>query len=180
MGQTAAGCQARAEAAWISIASELPAESVWMAVDGLRLQRAMTNLVANAVEASRPGQEVRMVLTADHRQAVILVKDQGMGMDAETLENVFIPFNTRKLQGTGLGMAIAKKVIEAHGGQILIEPTGAESKSTSNCPVFGALFPAFGPSPGETGLPHPQGQSNGRSKMIIHTILNRLAIPASM
>jgi two-component system, NtrC family, sensor histidine kinase HydH len=120
MEQTAAEAQVRAEAARITLSSELPAEPVLMAVDGLRLQRAMTNLVANAVEASRPGQEVRTVLTADQRQAVIMVKDQGMGMDAETQENVFIPFYTRKLKGTGLGMAIAKKVIEAHGGQIFI------------------------------------------------------------
>lgn len=118
--QTAAGCRARAEAAGISIASELPAEPVRMAVDGLRLQRALTNLAANAIEASKPGQEVRMVLTADQQQAMITVRDRGAGMDPETLENVFIPFFSKKRQGTGLGMAIAKKVIEAHGGKILI------------------------------------------------------------
>jgi signal transduction histidine kinase len=118
--QTAADGQARAEAAGIRLAAELPAEPVLMAVDGLRLQRAMTNLVANAVEASRPGQEVQLALQANLQQAVITVKDQGIGMDAETLEHVFIPFYTRKSQGTGLGMAIAKKVIEAHGGKIRI------------------------------------------------------------
>jgi two-component system, NtrC family, sensor histidine kinase HydH len=118
--QTAAGCQVRAEAAGISIASELPAEPVLMAVDGLRLQRALTNLAANAIEASKPGQEVRMVLTADQQQAMITVRDRGAGMDQETLENVFIPFFSKKSQGTGLGMAIARKVVEAHGGKILI------------------------------------------------------------
>jgi signal transduction histidine kinase len=50
----------------------------------------------------------------------LMVKDQGVGMDRDTLENVFIPFFSKKAQGTGLGMAIAKKVVEAHGGQIFI------------------------------------------------------------
>jgi signal transduction histidine kinase len=60
--QTAAGCRARAEGAGISIASQLLAEPVRMPVDGLRLQRALTNWVVNAMEASKHGQEVRIEL----------------------------------------------------------------------------------------------------------------------
>lgn len=46
------------------------------------------------------------------------VTDKGKGIDRETLENLFIPFYSKKAKGTGLGMAIAKKIIEAHGGKI--------------------------------------------------------------
>ena len=91
-----------------------------MSVDGLRLQRALTNLVTNAIEASPKGQKVLLTLQADQEKVVIGVRDQGAGMDEETLENIFVPFFSKKSQGTGLGMAIAKKVIEAHGGEINI------------------------------------------------------------
>ncbi len=118
--QTAAWCKAKAEAAGIFIASELPAEPVLMSVDGLRLQRALANLVTNAIEASPTGQEVLLTLESDQEKVVIKVNDRGAGMDGETLENVFIPFFSKKSQGTGLGMAIAKKVVEAHAGEINI------------------------------------------------------------
>ena len=49
---------------------------------------------------------------------VIIIKDYGEGMDKETLENIFIPFYTKKSSGTGLGMALAKKIIEGHKGEI--------------------------------------------------------------
>jgi two-component system, NtrC family, sensor histidine kinase HydH len=118
--QATAGCKARAEAAGISLSSELPAEPIIISVDGLRLQRALTNLITNAIEASPEGREVVLLLKTTQEKLVIMVKDQGVGMDRETLENVFIPFFSKKAQGTGLGMAIAKKVVEAHGGQIFI------------------------------------------------------------
>jgi signal transduction histidine kinase len=118
--QTAAWCKAKAEASGISVSRELPAEPVTMSVDGLRLQRALANLVTNAIEASPKGQEVLLTLESDQEKVVIKVNDQGAGMDGETLENVFIPFFSKKSQGTGLGMAIAKKVVEAHAGKINI------------------------------------------------------------
>ena len=118
--QTAAWCEAKAAAAGISVSSELPDGPVTMSVDGLRLQRALTNLLANAIEASPKGQKVLLTLESDQEKVVIRVKDQGAGMDEETLENIFIPFFSKKSQGTGLGMAIAQKVIEAHGGRINI------------------------------------------------------------
>ena len=118
--QATAWCKAKAEAARVSLSSELPADPVMISVDGLRLQRALTNLITNAIEASPEGREVRLTLKTDQEKPVIMIKDQGVGMDRETLENIFIPFFSKKAQGTGLGMAIAKKVVEAHGGQIFI------------------------------------------------------------
>jgi signal transduction histidine kinase len=51
---------------------------------------------------------------------LIRIKDRGKGMDRETLENIFIPFYTKKATGTGLGMSISKNIIEGHGGKIYI------------------------------------------------------------
>jgi signal transduction histidine kinase len=119
--QATACCKAKAEAAGVSLSSELPADPVIIPVDGLRMQRALTNLITNAIEASPEGREVRLTLKTDQgKPVIIMIKDQGVGMDRETLENIYIPFFSKKVQGTGLGMAIAKKVIEAHGGEINI------------------------------------------------------------
>ena len=118
--QAAAWCKSKAEAARISLSSELPAEPVIISVDGLRLQRALTNLITNAIEASPEGQEVLLTLKTDQEKLMIMIKDQGVGMDRETLENIFIPFFSKKTQGTGLGMAITKKVIDAHQGNIFL------------------------------------------------------------
>ncbi|MDZ7262650.1 MAG: HAMP domain-containing histidine kinase, partial [candidate division KSB1 bacterium] len=51
----------------------------------------------------------------------IIIKDNGPGMDKETLDNIFIPFHTKKAGGTGLGVPIAKKIIDGHNGKISIE-----------------------------------------------------------
>ena len=118
--QAAAWCKSKAEAARISLSSELPAKPVIISVDGLRLQRALTNLITNAIEASPEGQEVLLTLKTDQEKLVIMIKDQGVGMDRETLENIFVPFFSKKPQGTGLGMAITKKVIDAHQGNIFL------------------------------------------------------------
>jgi len=119
--QAAAGCKTKADAARISLFSDLPAQPVIISVDGLRLQRALTNLITNAIEASHEGQEVRLTLKMDDEKLLIQVKDQGAGMDRETLENIFVPFFSKKTQGTGLGMAITKKVMDAYQGKIFLQ-----------------------------------------------------------
>lgn len=121
MEQAAAWCKTKADASRISLNSEFPIEPVINSVDGLRMQRALTNLITNAIEASHERQEVRLTLKKDNEKLLIQVKDQGAGMDRETLENIFIPFFSKKTQGTGLGMAITKKVIDAHQGKIFIQ-----------------------------------------------------------
>ncbi len=57
--------------------------------------------------------------TGESRQPYIV--DQGPGMDGETIENIFTPFYTKKKEGTGIGMPIAKKVVEAHKGKIHVD-----------------------------------------------------------
>lgn len=119
--QAAGWCRKKADEARVTLFSEFPAEPMIKNVDSVRLQRALANLISNAVEASPPGREVRLTLKKDQEKLLIIVRDQGVGMDQETMENVFLPFFSKKAQGTGLGMAIVKKVIEAHQGNISIQ-----------------------------------------------------------
>jgi signal transduction histidine kinase len=102
------------------LSSEMPADHVYIPVDSLKMQRALIKLVNNAIEASEEKQRVMITVSLKERSVMIVISDTGSGMDKETLENIFVPFYTKKSGGTGLGMAIAKKVIEGHHGNISV------------------------------------------------------------
>ena len=90
-------------------------------MDGFQMERTVVNLICNAIDASANRQNIAIYVFPQKNYLVIKVKDNGSGMEKETLENVFIPFYSKKNDGTGLGMPIAKKIIEAHQGDIFID-----------------------------------------------------------
>jgi two-component system sensor histidine kinase HydH len=100
---------------------DLPAESVPVVMDVEQMQRAVVNLLNNAIEASDPGQKVVLTVMNGKSHLNISIKDHGSGMDKEALEKIFTPFVTTKKRGTGLGLPIAKKIIEAHKGTLRVE-----------------------------------------------------------
>lgn len=103
-------------------------------LDGPKIKQALLNLVMNALEAS-PGGEHVLVKTAGDRQGVSLyVMDGGAGIDSEDVENIFKPFFTKKSKGTGLGLPIVKKVVEAHRGQIFFHPN--QEKGVTSTATF--------------------------------------------
>jgi signal transduction histidine kinase len=114
-------CKSKAVERGVSLSADIPDHPVNILIDGFALQRALINLISNDIEASERGQAVKVSVETVGRYQTISIKDSGYGMDKETLENIFIPFYTKKRGGTGLGMAIAKKVIEGHNGRILVK-----------------------------------------------------------
>jgi two-component system OmpR family sensor kinase len=95
-------------------------------VDKQWFQRALKNLLVNAVLHNPPGTEVKVSVWTENGRVAIQVEDSGRGMDEETQAMLFERYyrgtNTAKrTHGTGLGMAIAKQLIEAHGGDIHID-----------------------------------------------------------
>jgi signal transduction histidine kinase len=79
----------------------------------------------NALEATERRVDgcVDIALYARGPAAVVEVRDNGVGMAAEHRDKVFLPFFTTKPTGTGLGMAIVKKIMDLHGGEIEIDST---------------------------------------------------------
>ena len=97
-------------------------------VDGPRLRQVFANVMKNALEATerRADGRVDVALYRRGTAAVVEVRDNGVGMTAEDRDKVFLPFFTTKPTGTGLGMAIVKKIMDLHGGEIEIESTPGE------------------------------------------------------
>jgi two-component system, sporulation sensor kinase E len=109
-------------------------ESAW--VDRSQLERAVLNLVLNALQASRTGGRVTLRTSGDERQLAVSVSDDGEGMSAETIEKAFTPFFTTREEGTGLGLALVQRVAERHGGSVAIASTPGEETTVT------LLFPA--------------------------------------
>jgi two-component system, NtrC family, sensor histidine kinase HydH len=86
--------------------------------DPHRLKEALLNLVANAIEATPAGGQVVVEVRAAGDRAEIVVRDTGRGMPPDTLSRVGTPFFTTRVDGTGLGVVLARSVIAQHGGAL--------------------------------------------------------------
>jgi signal transduction histidine kinase/ActR/RegA family two-component response regulator len=107
----------------------LPAAEVWIDGDDDRLHQLFVNLLTNAVRHA-PDADVSMTLSATEGIATIIVSDQGVGMDAETLANIFAPFYqapqsiARSAGGLGVGLTIARSIVHMHHGKITANSIG--------------------------------------------------------
>ena len=90
-------------------------------VDPVRIREVISNLVVNALRAMPTGGALRLTVGRDSGQAVIRVKDTGVGIDPEELDRVFDRFRKGSTSaGSGLGLTISRDLVEAHGGLISI------------------------------------------------------------
>ncbi|BDG07790.1 sensor histidine kinase [Anaeromyxobacter paludicola] len=105
------------------------------------LERALLNLVTNAIEASPRGGEVRLVAEVHGGRALLEVRDRGVGIAPQRLASLFDAFSSTKGSGThlGLGLASAKRVAAAHGGAVRVASRlGEGSTFTLDLPAAGA------------------------------------------
>jgi PAS domain S-box-containing protein len=91
---------------------------VW--VDSNKIQRVFTNLIKNAFEAMLHGGSLTVKSVAKEDTIEFIFSDTGEGMSEGTLAKIFTPLFTTKAQGMGFGLAICKRIIEAHGGNISV------------------------------------------------------------
>jgi PAS domain S-box-containing protein len=106
--------------------SSRPGSRRVLPLDRPRIERAVENLVRNAVEAAGRGGHVEVVTRDDPHSTVVVVDDDGPGIAPEDRARVFELFWTRKRGGTGLGLPLAQRAVESHGGEIevLARPGG--------------------------------------------------------
>jgi PAS domain S-box-containing protein len=103
-------------------------EDVHLQADRQRLKQVLLNLLSNAVKFNRPGGEVRIFGERDGGSFSILVRDTGAGIDPEQIGNLFTAFDRlgaekRGIEGTGLGLALSKSLVETMGGSIDADST---------------------------------------------------------
>lgn len=111
--------------------------------DPVKLRQSLTNLLKNAIESSRDNTEISIHAKAltpaedSGTQLLVEISDNGDGIPSEYLPSLFEPFVTHKQNGTGLGLAVTKRIIEAHGGCITVRSD--EGKGT----CFSILMPVY-------------------------------------
>jgi len=108
----------------IEVVEEFPDPCPDVEVDEAQILQALLNVSLNAVEAMPEGGTLRLHLGPANGTVVVAVSDSGHGIDPAVRSRVFEPFVSGKPRGCGLGLAVVKRVIEAHGGMVTIDGVG--------------------------------------------------------
>ena len=130
-----------AERQKVTITTDLATDLAVVRGDGDRIRQVLVNLVHNAVKFNRPGGSVTISTKVDKGSVIVSVSDTGIGISKEELPHVFERFykgdKARTGGGAGLGLAIAKHIVEAHGGSISAQ--SEEGKGST----FGFSLPIY-------------------------------------
>ena len=140
----------------LTLSVKLPADPVFVNGDSGRLEQVITNLLENAAKFTEPGGQITVTLEQRDGGVLLRVRDTGIGIARENLERVFEPFTQASASltggsGLGLGLSVARRVIELHGGQIEATSDGLTTGSE-----FVVRLPLLVPH--EAGDVQPAGQ----------------------
>ena len=111
-------------------------EQIPVKVDVNQAQRALVNLIENAVEAMPEGGRMTIEGEKVDGRVEIRISDTGAGISRDSLEKIWAPLYTTKSKGMGLGLAITKRIVEAHDGSVSVESVVSQgSKFTISLPA---------------------------------------------
>ena len=138
------GSYAAAERAGIRICEEMEHDLPLVWADARRLGQVLDNLIGNAIKFSSSGDSITTAVTRqDNDTVLVAISDTGIGIPPDRIDKIWERFYqvdsqwTRRRPGTGLGLTIAKRIVEAHGGQIRVESTpGVGSTFSFTLPVI--------------------------------------------
>jgi len=119
-----------AELLQISIISDCQ-ENIPLTGNRDRLTQLLINVVKNSIQAMPDGGSIRITAGIDGKQAMVKVSDNGHGISIEEMPRIFEPFFTTKARGTGLGLALCRRIAEEHGGEITVQSVIGEGTSVS-------------------------------------------------
>ncbi|TBL78231.1 ATP-binding protein [Paenibacillus thalictri] len=104
-----------------SVKTEMPDDEVLLWMDQDKMIQLLLNMAKNSFDAMPLPGEVTFRLTTKSKHTVIEIRDTGIGMTSEELEQIFTPFYTTKENGTGLGLSICHKIIQDHQGNLEVQ-----------------------------------------------------------
>ena len=155
VNQAADTMRHQAEARQQTINIKAQAAPVWVNGDALRLEQVLLNLLSNACKFGDHGDALELTVDANDHEAIICVRDHGTGISPALLPHVFDLFTQdertpdRRHGGLGIGLALARSLVEMHGGQINAHSEGANTGTT-----FVVRLPVVkGPSVVRVGAP---------------------------
>ena len=119
----------------LTLEVDVPAETPPVLADPARIDHVFSNLLTNAMKFTAPGGRVRVFAETEPAAVRFVVEDSGIGIPTEALPRVFDRFfrvpRANQPSGAGLGLAIAKEIVEAHGGQIAVQSTEGQGSKFS-------------------------------------------------
>jgi signal transduction histidine kinase len=144
--ETVALMQRELDATRVTLQLDLAAELPRVPAHRAQMQQVMLNLVSNAVDAMRGITDREAVLRmtsrcSDSNGVELIVSDTGTGIDSSSAERIFDAFYTTKPNGMGMGLAICRSIVEAHGGTLSVSPEVPHG-SAFRCSLPGAGQPA--------------------------------------
>ena len=128
--EAAEAARPRAAKLQVELSLALPDTPVRVDGDSVRLEQVISNLLENAAKYTNPGGRIALSLTQDHAEAILRVRDTGIGLAPERLENIFDLFTqvdsslARTSGGLGLGLTVVRRVLALHGGRIEARSAG--------------------------------------------------------
>lgn len=111
-------------------------EKVYVNIDPILFQRVIDNLLINALKHNPPGTLIQLETHKLNQQQIIIVRDNGIGMDQETIDQLFNRYyrgtaTTENIEGTGLGMAITEQLIKLHRGKITVDSVSSQGTTVT-------------------------------------------------
>jgi signal transduction histidine kinase len=129
----------------IEVVRELDPDLPPIVMDARLVRQAILNVAINAVQAMPRGGRLIVRTRREGDSALVELEDTGAGIPHEVRERIFEPFFTTKASGTGLGLAVVRRIVEGHGGQVRVESVPGQGTT------FTLRFPLPLPGPVENG-----------------------------
>jgi two-component system sensor histidine kinase PilS (NtrC family) len=112
---------------------DAPEEPVWFEADESQIRQIIWNLATNGLRAMAGGGHLRLGVSTDGHEVTLSVQDQGCGIAAEELDEIFQPFRSSFEKGTGLGLAIVHRIVTDYNGAIQVSSTVGTGTTVRIC-----------------------------------------------
>ncbi|MDM0116964.1 response regulator [Variovorax sp. J22R133] len=165
-------CQPSIESRQHALSLDLPYENIYVHADRTRLIQVVANLLTNAVKYSEPASAIQIEIARESNSAVVRVRDHGIGIPSEALNKVWDMFSQiresvdKSQGGLGIGLSLAKRLVELHGGSVAAESAGFGQGSVFTVKLPLAMAPAILEQPA-SGEPSPAASPRSRRVLIV-------------